>query len=348
MAESGPLRVVHVVCTEQFAGVERYVVSAARGLTERGCDVRIIGGHPVRIEQELDGSGVHWGPGGTVGAAVRALARHHDADIIHVHMTKAELAATLAHPLVRAPIVSTRHFAQPRGSSAPARAVGRVLTRAMSAQLAISDFVARTTEGPSIVVRPGVPSRPEGHWPRQPYVLVAQRLEVEKRTDLALRLWARTGLAGAGWRLRIAGDGTLRGELTALAEQLGIAGSCEFLGARGDISELMSAAGAFLATRPDEPFGLSVVEAMAAGTPVVAARGGGHDETVGLAGNAALFDVGDLDAAATLLTDVAGDADRGQRYGDELRTLQQAHFTVGRQVEQTLQIYRSLVTGRRG
>ena len=50
---------------------------------------------------------------------------------------------------------------------------------------------------------------------RLPVVLVAQRLEREKHTDVAVRAFAASGLADAGWRLKIAGDGALRGELEA-------------------------------------------------------------------------------------------------------------------------------------
>jgi glycosyltransferase involved in cell wall biosynthesis len=338
-----PFRVVQVVCTDAFAGVERYVTTLARGLVERDCDVTVLGGDPDRMRGEL-GVGPIWYPARTMPAALARLVRQRRVDVVHAHMTEAELAAVLAWPAVRAPIVCTRHFAQRRGSSPLARLTGAALTRALAAQLAISDYVARETEGPSMVVRPGVaiaggPTANE----RERIVLVAQRLEPEKRTDLALEAWARSDLAAAGWRLRLAGDGAERASLERQARQLGILETADFLGVRPDVPRLLSQAGIFLAPRPDEPFGLSVVEAMASGLPVVAAAGGGHDETVGLAEDAALFPPDEPAVAGRLLAELAADPVRRQSYGARLQVIQRREFTVDRQVEQTLASYRAVL-----
>jgi glycosyltransferase involved in cell wall biosynthesis len=337
------LRVAQVVCTDSFAGVERYVTSLARGLAGRDCDVVVLGGDPDRMPREL-GSGPTWHPARTVPAALARLVRQRGVDLVHAHMTAAELTAVLAWPAVRAPIVCTRHFAQQRGSSRLARLTGPALTRAMAAQLTISDYVARTTEGSSIVVRPGVAiAQTKTGNERERIVLVAQRLEPEKRTGLALEAWARSGLGPAGWRLQVAGDGAERAKLERQARQLGIRETADFLGARHDVPELLSRAGIFLATRPDEPFGLSVVEAMASGLPVVAAAGGGHDETVGLAEGAALFPPDEPGVAGRLLAELAADPVGRQSYGARLQVIQRREFTVDRQVEQTLAAYRAVL-----
>lgn len=337
------LRIVQVVCTAEFAGVERYVTTLARGLADRGCEVTLLGGHPVRVPSELAGSAVAWRPAATPLAAAGQLLRLRNADIVHAHMTSAELAAAVGGLVTRLPIISTRHFAQRRGSSGLARAVGRVLTRSMAVQLAISEFVAAATEGESTVVLPGVPSSPTvAGSDREPFVLVAQRLEQEKRTDLALQVWAHSGLSDRGWRLLIAGDGAQRGALEELAARLGVAASCDFLGSRSDMSQLLSRASIFLAPRPDEPFGLSVVEAMAAGVAVVAARGGGHAETVGLAASPALFSVYQPDEGGALLSELAAASLRRADYGAELKDIQRREFTLDRQVDQTLAVYQAL------
>lgn len=338
------MRVVHVVCTDEFAGVERYIVTLSRGLADRGCEVMVLGGSPSRMPAELDGSPVLWRPARRIPAAIRGLARWRRPHIVHVHMTAAELAASLARPVSRAPIISTRHFAQHRGSTPPARLVGRWLTGTVAGQLAISDFVAATTEGDSTVVRLGVPSRRQAPSAgRERVVLVAQRLEREKRTDLALEVWARSGLASRGWQLLIAGDGTQRAELMRQASALSISDSCQFLGLRSDMQALYDSASILIAPRPDEPFGLSVVEAMASGLPVLAAAGGGHAETVGRAEDPALFDPHTPSQGAHLLAALADDPARRLRYGAELRTVQQREFTIDRQIDQTLAFYRSVL-----
>ena len=98
---------------------------------------------------------------------------------------------------------------------------------------------------------------------------------------MAIEGFVASGLADEGWTLDIAGEGSQRTHLERLAADRGAGAAVRFLGFRMDVDELMAAAGIFLAPRPTEALGLSVLEAMAAGLPVVAAAAGGHLETVG-------------------------------------------------------------------
>jgi hypothetical protein len=278
------------------------------------------------MPSELGPAGVAWYPGASVPAAAARLARLGRADVVHAHMSDAELAATLALPAIRAKLVVTRHFAQRRGSSPAARALGALAPYVVAEQLAISQFVAESIDGASVVVVPGVrdvddPAPPER---RRSTVLMVQRLAQEKRVEVGIEAFARSDLRRQGWSLEIAGSGPADAELRALADRLDLGESCRFLGQRFDVDALYREAGIFLATRPDEPYGLSVVEAMAHGLPVVAARGGGHSETVGRADEPALFRPGDVDDAARQLSELARDAARRASYGAELRAIQRA------------------------
>lgn len=333
--------VVHVVCTDAFAGVERYVTTLARTQDARGLRVQVLGGSAARMPAELAGSGVRWAPAATPLRAARAL-RGLDTRLVHAHMTAAELAAAVA---ARAPVVATRHFAATRGSSGLGRAVGRFVGPRIAAQVAISAFVADRVEGPSTVVHPGVPSiaRHPDAGARRPVVLMAQRLEAEKRTDVGLRVWAASGLGDAGWELLVAGTGALRPGLEALAVDLGVAGSVRFLGARSDVDALLASASVFLAPRGDEPYGLSVVEAMAHGTPVVAGRGGGHSETVGAADGAVLVPEEDVAAAGAALARLAHEPERRAAYGEELRALQQRRFGLETHADGIAAVYASVL-----
>lgn len=343
MTGPGGADVVHVVCTDAFAGVERYVTTLARTQDARGLRVRVLGGAADRMPAELAGSGVAWAPAPTPWRAATALRAHRGTRLVHAHMTAAELAAVAVG---RAPVVATRHFADRRGSSPVGRAIGRYVTPRLAAQVAISAFVAARVEGPSTVVHPGVPVVPHPTPPagaRLPVVLMAQRLEAEKRTDLGLRMWAASGLADDGWELLVAGTGALRPGLEELAADLGITASCRFLGPRSDVDALLSTAAIFLAPRPDEPYGLSVVEAMAHGTPVVAGRGGGHDETVGAADGAVLVPADDPAAAGAALALLARDRERRAAYGAELRAVQAELFGLDTHADAIDAVYRSVL-----
>jgi len=208
------------------------------------------------------------------------LVRLDRSAIVHAHMTAAETASAASHVVRRFPLVVTRHFAARRGSSTLGRLVAPFIRRTMNEQIAISDFVARAIGEPAVTIRNAVPDSEEA-FDRERTVLLVQRLETEKHTADALHAWAATTLPSEGWRLQIAGGGSRRDALVSLSRELGVDASVDFLGVRGDVGLLMQRASILVATAPAEPFGLSVVEAMACGLPVIAALGGAHLETVG-------------------------------------------------------------------
>ncbi len=79
----------------------------------------------------------------------------------------------------------------------------------------------------------------------------------------------------AGSVFLMAGDGPLRAAAEAQAEELGVAGRCQFLGRRDDVPALLNACDACVLSSRNEGLGLSVVEALACGTPVIATDVGG-------------------------------------------------------------------------
>ena len=338
-SEPAPLSVVQVVRSDAFAGVERYICQVAKGLASRGHQVVAIGGATARMRAEL-GDQVHHRPATSVGQAARALAKQRGVDVIHVHMTAAEAAAWLARPMQRAPIVATRHFPGDRGTGTVARALARVTSRSLSRDIAISQFVADTIKGPSVLLYNGVPSQPQADLSAST-VLMMQRLTVEKSPEIGLRAWKESGLGLQGWRLVVAGVGDLRASLGALADDLGIAGSVDFVGQVADTDRQLGASAILLAPAPEEPFGLSVVEAMAHGIPVVAAKGGAHLETAGDDG--LLFAPGDADAAAHALVTLGNDLALRRQVGARLRDRQQQLFALPHHLDRLEGLYREVL-----
>lgn len=332
----GALHVVHVVCSEAFAGVERYVLQSALALHEAGCRVTVVGGGAETMGTALRDAGVAWHPGATAAAAFRALRRIRDADIVDTHMTLADFAAVAANT---APVVSTRHFSAHRGGNALNRALASLAGRRVVAQIAISRFVASSIEGPSTVVHTGVADAPDADDDaREPFVLVVQRLEAEKRTDIAVRAWAGARRP-EGWRMKIVGEGAQKSELTDLAVELGVADSVDFVGFQSDVAQWMRRASVLVAPTPREGLGLAVLEAMANGLPVVAAAGGGHLETAGSVRHAALFTPDDAVEAARVLGDLLADPARRCEYGHALRSRQREAFGVQAQTTATLAVF---------
>ncbi|WP_327208889.1 glycosyltransferase [[Kitasatospora] papulosa] len=129
-------------------------------------------------------------------------------------------------------------------------------------------------------------------------LLLGSRLSVEKRPGRALDALAALRRTGVRAALVVAGDGPLRAELEARARAERL--PTDFLGhvtGRARLARLQASADLCLAPGPAETFGLSALEALACGTPVVASRSSALPEVIGPAGLAAA-DSGPAFAAA--------------------------------------------------
>ena len=173
-------------------------------------------------------------------------------------------------------------------------------------------------------------------------MLVLQRLEPEKDTLTALRAWNASRLVEEGWAMRVVGDGSERVTLEAWVTSERVEG-VTFVGWLPSLKDEFANAGLLLAPAPSEPFGLAVVEAMAAGVPVAASAAGGHLETVGGLDSPALFSPRDHVAAASALRHLRDD-DLRARLSHAGRELVQAELTTARHVDRLLLAYAGVLS----
>ncbi len=108
--------------------------------------------------------------------------------------------------------------------------------------------------------------------------------------------------------LRIIGDGPRAGELKTLAEELGISGLVEFAGFRNDVAEQLRMMDIFILATRTEGFGISILEAMASGVPVIASRVGGIPEIIEDGINGLLFESGNENQLTDKILQLLGDA----------------------------------------
>ncbi|MGW4727154.1 glycosyltransferase [Streptomyces sp. NPDC004291] len=119
-------------------------------------------------------------------------------------------------------------------------------------------------------------------------LLLCSRLSVEKRPGTALDALEELRGAGIAAALVVAGDGPLRAGLERRARERRL--PVRFVGHladREDLADLQAAADVCLAPGPAETFGLSALEALACGTPVVVSASSALPEVIGTAGVAA-------------------------------------------------------------
>lgn len=133
------------------------------------------------------------------------------------------------------------------------------------------------------------------------YVFAYGRLVPQKGFSNLLMAWKHVNAPSA--KLLIAGDGPDREALVDLAEQLGLKDSVQFLGRlnRAGVAERLRQARAFVLPSLHEPFGLVILEAMAARVPVIATAVGGVPEFVTNGVTGTLIQSGDLGELATAI-----------------------------------------------
>ncbi len=149
---------------------------------------------------------------------------------------------------------------------------------------------------PSYLAPPGVPRDLD------PLLLVVSRLRVYKRIDVVIEALALLRERLPRTRLLIAGTGTDEARLRTLVRKRGLADAVSFL---GQVSEeekrrLLVRAHLFCTASGIEGWGLTVIEANALRTPVVAADSPGHRDSVKNGETGVLFPPGDARALATL------------------------------------------------
>jgi glycosyltransferase involved in cell wall biosynthesis len=271
-------------------------------------------------------------------AALRALLRRADPDIVHAHGLRAGAFAALAllparparpsRPSRRPALVVTVHNAPPAGRGAAAVYAALELICARRADLllcASADLAARLRRrGADRVAEFDVPAPPAPPPsaaavararaalgpPGRPAVLAVGRLAEQKGLDTLLA-------AARSWQDRVpvpvlafAGAGPLAAELAAVAGRTGV--DLALLGHRDDVPALLAAADVIAVPSRWEARALVVQEAMRAGRPIVACRVGGIPALTGE--DAAILvpaeDAGQLAAAVLAVLDDPGRAAR--------------------------------------
>jgi len=154
---------------------------------------------------------------------------------------------------------------------------------------------------------PGRPQAPAGQ--REVALLTASRLSIEKGLDRLLRCLAALPASLPPWRLRIAGDGPLRGDLEAEARRLGLAGRVEFPGwqDKAAMPDLYRQADIFVLVSSGEGSPNVVLEAQASGLAVLATRVRGTEELIRPEETGLLVELGDEEALRAALARLIGD-----------------------------------------
>ena len=362
----------------QIGGAEKVTAELAEGLADRGFDVHVLarGTRATIVEDTIRGVKIHRiparGPKYMAAAmtSILSLARlkRLQPDLVHAHtLLSPSLIATAYKRIVRrVPLLVTIH----RGGAAPYGEVARhqakwtgrrrlkLLGRELDRFLAVSVEIERelrTLPGVSpkvILMENGVDPdkiKPLGHqeraglrrsleFPDGPVVLFVGRLSPEKRVSLLLDIWPELRTQYPPATLCIIGDGPEADELKARAGE-----GVQFAGIPRDVIPYLQAGDIFILPSVAEGMSIAMLEAMAAGLPVVATDVGGASQVVTDKYNGFLIKPDDPDGTLDVLGRLLKDVTLRRSLGLSARQTVLDRFNMKSKIDQLARVYSSLL-----
>jgi L-malate glycosyltransferase len=300
------IRVAEVIWSLGLGGAEQVVIRLAAGLDRARFEPLICClDRPGPFAPQAEEAGVEVvsldkrGPLDARAAwRLARLFRSRRVDVVHTHLWGASLWGRAAAIGARVPVIVTTEHNVDAWKKRHHLALDRALAPATTHLVAVSEQVREFYEARGVgrgrfrVVHNGVdtsavPRRargPEflalGLGEDDPVVGLVGRLVPAKAPEVFLRALALAASRVPGLRGLLVGDGPLRPEMEREARRLGLEGRVVFAGVRHDVPRLLAGLDALLFSSLREGLSMAMLEAMAAGVPVVATDVGGTPELI--------------------------------------------------------------------
>ena len=370
------ITVLHVTASPCFGGVERQMLALgdelrdwcrsvfASFLEEGRCWDFIT----TATEQGWEAHALRYDTPRMIAALgeLTALARRVDASILCCHGYKANLLGLLAARRLRIPVISVSHGWTAESLRVRAfEAMDRRMLRRVDKVVCVSEGQAKKVrasgvpDGKVIVIRDAVRAdrfdraepeyrqRLEAMFPRRPSVIVgaAGRLSPEK--GFGVLVDAASILMGdqrseVGFVLF--GDGPLRGALESQILAHGLQGRFHLAGFHSDLDKYYPHLDVLALPSYTEGLPNVVLEAFAAGVPVVATAVGGTPEAVLHGVNGYLVEAGNSLALAGRIADMLSDPARRREMAINGQRYVRQEFSFARQAKEYRQLFESLIS----
>jgi len=367
----GPVRVLHLVPVFDVGGMEVGVTKLVNGGNRDRVQADVCSFTPVgrfrerlaphvRLFELRRRSAFDWR---LVGQLRRLLVRERF-DIVHTHAWGTLCEGWAAARLAGVPhIVHGEHGTmemRPRNLTVQ-RFVWRRVDRVLSVSERLADRMAREVGYPRErihTIRNGLDLAQWGAGDRartratlgaatgEVLVLAVGRLVPVKNHALLLDALAQAHRAGVRCRLLLAGDGPLRPQIEAQVRALGIDSSVSLLGERRDVPDLLAACDLFVLSSDSEGMSNTIIEAMAAGRPVIATNVGGNSELVIDGETGVLVEARNAASLADALAVLVSDSAKREVMGSEGRARARREFDVGRMLQGYERLYLDVAGGK--
>jgi glycosyltransferase involved in cell wall biosynthesis len=338
---TAPMRpgvVLHLQKVAGISGSEAHLLSLLPKLRERGWDVRMLMLHEHEsgawdFARELKARGVpldaiplRTDVDPVAFCRLVAYLVHRRPAILHTHLVHGETYGLLAGTVARVPVrFSTKHGFNEFREMPYFGLADRTVASLAHVQIAISRGLARYLEdvegfdGQDFeIVHYGIDpnGEPTPYAGAERRLLCVGRLIPIKGHIVLLRAFAAAQRELPDLRLDIAGRGPLEPALRALARELGIAGSVDFLGHVSPIQGAIERSAVVVVPSMGEGFGMVALEAMERARPVIAAAIGGLGELVQEGETGLLVPAGEAEPLSEAIVRVAGDLELARRMGE--------------------------------
>jgi glycosyltransferase involved in cell wall biosynthesis len=376
---SKPLRLLHIIGDSRFGGAGRIILHLGQTAKAEGWHVDVLTTDPVfRQAVKQHGLGLVnldvirrdirplWDLSGLV--RLSSFLRRERYRVVHTHTSKGGFIGRLAARLAGVPvIVHTAHgFAfherSPQSTRLFYSALERIASRWCDRIVSVSEFhrswaldlricspskILAIPNGIAALANPEVPGtefrRQSGVRESDLLILSMARLAPDKGLEYLIEAAAILLRKERRFQIVIAGDGPMRAQLEELTRNLGVADWVTFLGFREDVSDLLAASDLVVLPSMREGLSIALLEAMAAGKPIIATSIGSHRELASQAEIALLVPPADALALSEAILQVAADGELKCRLGRNARILFESRYTEEKMLDTYKQLYFDLL-----
>ena len=354
-----------------LGGSERHLLALSRGLQEHGHQVSVVQLYHRADGPRHDSDGIFRFPirrlNSTEGLRqmwrVHDLIRRTEPDIVQTFHEKSDLIAAMCPGAGRLRLVSSRRdlgFKRSWAIRTAARVIDRRFHGFVYPSAAVEDVVRqnratrravhrRIVNGVDVeYFRPPAPGEKAAARDTlqlsadQRVVVCVANLRPVKGVNHLLDAFARLPARQETDRLLLVGGGRLEPDLRAQADRLGVADQVRFVGHQKDVRPFLRAADYLVLPSLSEGLPNSVLEAAAAGLPVVATRVGGVPEVIIHDVNGLLVEPGSADSLADAMQMLHGDPERRAAIARAARETARKQFSIDRMVAEHESLYAQL------
>ena len=168
------------------------------------------------------------------------------------------------------------------------------------------------------------------------------RFDLQKNHATLLQAFAQGPACNPKAHLVLVGAGVLQRPLEEQAQKLGLASQVHFLGVRADIPDVLAAMDVFVLSSDYEGSPLSLVEAMAAGLPIVSTIAGGVPELIQNGKEGFLVQVGDVKGLSDSMTFLAKNPEARRSLGTAAARRARENFDISVMIGEYEELYESL------